>query len=1110
MVIRTIVRLARTAALGALIGLAAEGPAFAQADCSGLSALQCAQAGQQYQLLQTFQALPSSPAGMAVMNADMATVQNIYLNATAVQQNQAATNSNLTGGAPQQNTWGMLSALIAGSPPTPNPFYQTLSVFPQLPAAQALVAAIQPNLAGTSPAITKVNNLIGSMVGSGGSWQITPLKDSFTAYAQAFAGQSTIYAFPSQIDPRPFQISNIIAGAAWTSTPGGITAASVAAQQGEWGAPGSGGDLQTSGAFPSGHTAIGDTTALAFALFLPQAYQSLMVSAQQFGLSRNIMGAHHTLDVIGSRVVTYFTMTQALAGATNFNSIPNLPSYIQQGIQEFATLLGSAATAAPYATCAGAGVATCIANGTIPTAASFNTANQAYALQATYGLPSIGPTNAAPVVPQNAELLLTTRFPYLSPSQIRNVLASTELPSGGPLDDGSGWVRLNLFAAAGGYGAFTAPTTVTMDAALGGFNAIDVWSNNISGPGGLTLLGSGTLVLAGNNTFTGGTTVGCATGIGCATLALSGTMTGSLSVQPGATFVTGGGYVVSPSSTLNNAGTVRSVNIALLNQGTLVNTGTMLGDLLNSGSVTNNGTITGNVASSGWVGGSGTIVGNLLNGGIVAPGNSIGTLTVTGNYTQSAGGTFAPEVAANGQSDLLSIGGTASLGGAVAVVTQPGTGYAPRTTYRILTATGGLGGTSFGSIANNYPFLQPSLSYDANNAYLTLQMGGFAAAAATPMQAAVGGVIDANVNTATGDFAQVLSAIATNVQSPAAAQYVLQTLSGNNYAGFASTAVQGAQTFMNNFAGQAGGGAPTGSRVALAEACEVACDGTSPARWGAWGGAIGGLGTIGANAAVGAVTYNAGGFAAGLDRQLADTIRLGVTAGYSAGNQWVSGFAGQGSTSTFNIGLYGNYAEGPAYVDALAGYAYSANQMWRPISLPGLATRTALGQAGVNQWYGQLEAGWRFDIGTAANAWLTPFARLQAYTGTQNAFTETGAQSLNLSVAQQTTNSLRSVLGAQLGGGIDLGWREKLALTLRAGWSHEYADVSRPVTAALAGAPAMPFTTFGISPTRDGALLGLAASTAIADATSVYLRYEGTLSGPDNAHAFTAGLRMTW
>ena len=145
-----------------------------------------------------------------------------------------------------------------------------------------------------------------------------------------------------------------------------------------------------------------------------------------------------------------------------------------------------------------------------------------------------------------------------------------------------------------------------------------------------------------------------------------------------------------------------------------------------------------------------------------------------------------------------------------------------------------------------------------------------------------------------------------------------------------------------------------------------------------------------------------------------------------------------------------------------------------------------------------------------AEAYITPFARLQGYTGMQNGFSETGAQSLNLMVAGQTTNSLRSVIGAQVGGAIDLGWREKLALQVRLGWSHEYADTARPVTATLAGAPLMPFTTYGVAPTRDGALVGFSANTAVADGTSIYLRYDGNISGQDSAHALTAGVRMSW
>ena len=646
-----------------------------------------------------------------------------------------------------------------------------------------------------------------------------------------------------------------------------------------------------------------------------------------------------------------------------------------------------------------------------------------------------------------------------------------------------------------------------------------------SGPGVIPVLGlTGAVALPGTfianmSTILTGDTVLQATGQSATFNAPVSSFGSSLTVAGGSvTFnqpvtLNGGGFAVQQGTASVNLG-LAAGGVAIAAAGTLANAGasTITSSVVNAGTLANNGIITGSVLNAGLLSGNGTIGGNLLNGGIAAPGNSIGTMSVSGNFAQAAGGTYATEVVGSGQSDRINVGGTATLGGQVFVSALPGMAFAPSTTYTILNATGGLSGT-FAAVNELYPFLQSSLGYDANNVYLTLQVGGFAAQALNNTQYAVGAVLDANVNNATGDFATVLGTLATATAPQG--QAVMTALSGNNYAGFSTSMVQGMQLFMNNFSNQTGGGgSPMSNRVALAEVCDVACDATTPPKWGAWGGALGGLGTIGAGQPVGTVTYNAGGFAAGLDRLVTDTFRMGVTAGYSTGTQWVGGFDGLGRSNTFQVGLYGGFAQDKVYADGLIGYAYTWNQMWRNIAVPGLQPRTAYGQTGANQWYGQLETGYRFDIGprsdSGANAFVTPFARLQAYTANQNAFTETGAQSLNLSVAQQTTNSLRSVIGAQLGGSMDLGWREKLAMQLRLGWSHEYADVGRPVTATLAGAPAMPFTTWGISPQRDGVVIGLSANTAIAEATSVYLRYEGDVSAQDSAHAITAGVRMTW
>jgi outer membrane autotransporter protein len=443
-------------------------------------------------------------------------------------------------------------------------------------------------------------------------------------------------------------------------------------------------------------------------------------------------------------------------------------------------------------------------------------------------------------------------------------------------------------------------------------------------------------------------------------------------------------------------------------------------------------------------------------------------------------------------------------------VAQPGT-YGRRTTYTILNATGGLSG-AYAGVTSNFAFLTPGLGYDANNVYLLLTTGSFAAGAQTANQYAVGGALDiANANTVTGDFSTVLNALSalSTTDGPAA----LNAISGQPYADFGTMNVQGGALFMNAVGQQMamarGGASGGGQRQALAQACEIeSCDSVSP--WGTWASALGGLGSVAGNGNSSTLTYNFGGAAAGIDYRLDPRVLVGIGTGYTAANQWVDSFTGRGWSDSVSVTAYGSFTQGGFYTDALAGYAYSNNQMQRQIVISGLQPRTANGSTGANQFLGQVETGYKLGVYAPALATLTPFGRFQTSSVTQNAFSEWGANSLSLNVAQQTTNSLRTTIGADLAGAIGLGDTRTLELALRLGWQHEFAGTGRPITAAFAAAPANAFTVYGATPQRDSAIIGFLASTSIAAATSLYLRYEGAIGNGNDNHALNVGVRLTW
>jgi outer membrane autotransporter protein len=653
-------------------------------------------------------------------------------------------------------------------------------------------------------------------------------------------------------------------------------------------------------------------------------------------------------------------------------------------------------------------------------------------------------------------------------------------------------------------------------------NATD-FAGDIGGAGGsLIKQGGGTLTLSGTNSYGGGTTVTAGTlRLGSANALPAG---GPLAVNGGLLDLNGNaasvGTLSGTGGSINNAGVTLTVTQATdgtyagtlagagglfskTGPGTLTLTGNSNGyggsSEVNGGALLVNGTLGGNatVNAGASLGGTGTIGGNVIvNGGTVA-----GSLTIGGSYGGTS--TLQIAVAPGGQNDRVTVTGAATITGTtLSIVAQSGR-YSPTTQYTILQANGGVTGP-FVTITSNLASLTVIPTYTANAVILSLSsVAAFAANAQTANQRAVGTALDRANATAAGDFNSVLDVLFGLAPSQSAQAFDM--IGGQAYSGFSTFAIQNAVAFMNAFTNQIGGGSGA-NRVALAEACEVvACD---TARWGAWGGGVGSFGTVAGDANSRGLTYSLAGFVGGLDYRFNDGFLAGITAGYTSATLYAAQTPGQGSSGTVQVGLYGQFREGALYVDALAGYARSDNRMTRPIIIPGLY-RVAQGATTADQLFGQLEGGYRIDLGFS-QSFVTPFLRLQGSTVNQAGFGESGAGSLNLTVAQQTTNSLRTVLGAQLGAALDAGWRDRLNLALRFGWSHEYADTSRPVSASFAGAPAIGFTTFGAAAPRDGAVLGASATTKVADNASVYFRYDGELQGGNTSHTLSAGARIVW
>jgi outer membrane autotransporter protein len=682
---------------------------------------------------------------------------------------------------------------------------------------------------------------------------------------------------------------------------------------------------------------------------------------------------------------------------------------------------------------------------------------------------------------------------------------STVTVGGGSLDLTTG---LSIGSLAGAGNVTLNANTLT----TGGNNTSTSYSGILSGTGGLTKQGSGTQTLTGTNTYTGGTTVSGGTLQGTTT-SLQGNIINNANVTFDQT--TNGTYagVMSGTGSFTQAGTG---NTNLTGVNTYTGTTTINDGILSvNGSIANSSTTVNTGAT---LGGSGTVGNVTINsGGTFAPGNSIGTINVTGDVVFSAGSNYNVEVDAAGNSDKIIATGTATLTGATVNV-QPEAGtYAATTDYTILTAAGGLGGTTFGSVNSNLAFLTPTLSYDANNVLLNLTRNdiSFNNIASTPNQTAVSAVLDNNTT--------ALQSIVNNITplTESGAQQAFDSLSGiqhtqnqavmnklgqqfkqllfsrstqstNSQLGFNPQTFKPMQGYLladnsNNWP------------IGMMEPSSLAAN---PRGW--WMQGLGGFGTIADTTNASGSDYQSAGVALGIDTQWRDFV-VGVAGSYTRSN--VDPFAGDSDIESFQAGAYGSWARDNIYMNTSVNLGLHKIDATRIVTV-GNSVNTATSNYDSINLGVALETG--KDIKLNLDTTLTPYIGVSYSHNKRDGFIETGASTANLSVKQQDEDSLRTILGLRLSREIQTKNNETITPAASIAYVHEHLDSQSQLEAGFTAVPTSTFKVDGSDLDKNRLQIGLGVTSQLNRNTTLNVGYNGELASSDKYHSFAATVKFVW
>lgn len=666
------------------------------------------------------------------------------------------------------------------------------------------------------------------------------------------------------------------------------------------------------------------------------------------------------------------------------------------------------------------------------------------------------------------------------------------IAQGATLQIGDGGTGGSLASNVTNYGALT-------------FNQSDnvTYAGSISGPGSFSQIGSGTLTLTATSSSRGPVTIGTGStlqlGNGGTTGWIGGTGNFAGSITNNGTLIFNRSNDVSFAGTFSGSGALSQVGTGKL---TLTGVNTFTGDTaITSGSLVVNGSLATSrlttIYRGARLGGTGTL-GNttIQSGGVHAPGNSIGTQTIAGNYTNN--GVLQIE-GTPASTDKLIVSGAVDISGATLdLLLSPNTAasWSPVNGPFILIdkqSSGAITGT-FASIVDNLVFLDPTVDYsggDGNDLSLKLTRNdiSFASVARTRNQIAASTGVDG-----LGVASPIVNALSL-AATPEAARTAFDLLSGEVHASFQSILIEDSR-FLRDAANDrlrsvlgAVGAKQTSGNSTAAETGELAIWSQGFGSWGRWDGD--------GNAAK--ADRSIGGFFVGADTQV-DEWTVGALAGYSRSSMDIDARFSSATSDNYHLGLYAGGQWGDASLRTGAAYSWHDIETSRSVSFPGFSDRLdADYDAGTGQVFG--EFAYAVRTGTVE---FEPFANLAYVQLNRDGFAEHGgAAALVGSDASQDTTF--TTLGLRAASSFDLGG---VLVTARGtiGWKHAFGDTLPLSSNGFSSAST--FTIAGVPIAEDAAVLEAGLDFALTPDANLGLIYAGQFASGVSDQTFKANLSL--